>query len=263
LIDHGEAEGSFGHYGVPISISLQLRKVAVLGGQMQLIDPKVIGNGEERLFQVIGADLNFETIAKVFKDNYYMTLMPGWTCTRGGITIYSDMVAYRLTFDAKVTMSILVDRTGRYLALGTSHDVSELPQDRPKITSLDVISKGEKGLLDAIKSGFDWGALQKIFRDKYVRELPEDMTYTNGDIIAYNDIVAYRLDFKARVSVSVLLDRLGNYLGLKTSCDRSESFEESDIAATERVELDSPFESTDESESFSLLDRYKRDTRYS
>jgi len=229
---------------------------------MQLVDPKVIGNGEERLFQAIEADLNSETIAKVFQDNYYMTLMPGWTCTRGDITIYSHMVAYRLTFDAKVTMSILVDRTGRYLALATSHNVSEFPEDRPKITNPDVIRNGEKGLLEAIKVGFDWGALRKIFRDKYVRELPEDMTYKSGDIVAYNDVVAYRFDFEARVSVSVLLDRFGNYLGLETSCDRSKSVEASDMAATEGVELDSPFESTDENESLSLLDRYKRDSSY-
>ena len=228
---------------------------------MQLIDPKVIGNGEGRLFEAIKADLNFGTIAKVFKDNYYMTLMPGWTYTRGDIAIHSDVAIYRLTFGAKVTISILVDRTGRYLALATSDDVSESPEDRPKITSPDVIRNGEKGLLEAIKVGFDWGALQKIFRDKYVRELPEDMTYKNGDIVAYNDIVAYRLDFDAKVSVSVLLDRLGNYVGLETSCDRSAPVEESDITASESVELDTPFESADENESFSLLDRYKRDSR--
>jgi hypothetical protein len=86
-----------------------------------------------------------------------------------------------------------------------------------KITSVDVIKNGERDLMDAITADLDWGSVEKIFRERHNLSIEEDIEYKKGDIVVHNEQVAYRLDFVAKVTLSVLLDRDGNYLSIDTS----------------------------------------------
>jgi hypothetical protein len=83
-----------------------------------------------------------------------------------------------------------------------------------KITSVDVIKNGERDLMDAITADLDWSAVEKIFKERHNLSIEEDIEYKKGDIVVHDEHVAYRLDFAARVMVSVLLDRDGNYLSI-------------------------------------------------
>ncbi|MBN1103066.1 MAG: hypothetical protein JXL84_06610 [Deltaproteobacteria bacterium] len=83
-----------------------------------------------------------------------------------------------------------------------------------KITSTDVIRNGEKELMDAIIADLDWGSIETIFREKHHLPIEEDVEYKGGDIVIHNNEIAYRMEFEARVTLSVLLDREGNYLSV-------------------------------------------------
>lgn len=83
-----------------------------------------------------------------------------------------------------------------------------------KITSVDVIKNGERDLMDAITADLDWGAMEKIFQERHNLSLEEEIEYKRGDIVVHDEQVAYRLDFVAKVTLSVLLDRDGNYLSI-------------------------------------------------
>jgi len=91
-----------------------------------------------------------------------------------------------------------------------------------RITGVDVIKNGERDLMDAITADLDWSAVEGIFRERHHLSLEEDIEYKRGDIVVHDSQIAYRLDFLAKVTLSVLLDRNGNYLSVDIAGSSSE-----------------------------------------
>ena len=86
-----------------------------------------------------------------------------------------------------------------------------------KITDHEVIKTSEQELIDAITADLDWGAIEGIIRKEHNLDIEEDVEYKKGDIVVYNDQVAYKLEFNVNVILSVLLDREGNYISIASS----------------------------------------------
>lgn len=95
-----------------------------------------------------------------------------------------------------------------------------------KITDHEIIKNGEKELIDALTGDLDWTTIEQVFRDKFNLGLQEDIEYKQGDIVIYNNQIAYRLDFDVKVSLSVLFDRKGEYLDLKPMSEQPGTSEE-------------------------------------
>jgi hypothetical protein len=95
-----------------------------------------------------------------------------------------------------------------------------------KITDPEIIKSGESDLIDAITADMDWGEVGKVFGEKHNLDINDDVEYKNGDIIVHNNHIAYQLNFDVKVSLSIVLDREGNYLSLLTSLDRDTPGEE-------------------------------------
>jgi hypothetical protein len=88
-----------------------------------------------------------------------------------------------------------------------------------KITDSAVIKSGERELLDTIIGDLDWEAIEKIVKEKHQLRIQDDVEFRQGDIVVYDNTVAYKLDFDAKVTLTVLFDRDGNYLSFSTSGD--------------------------------------------
>ena len=86
-----------------------------------------------------------------------------------------------------------------------------------QITNADIIKNGEQDLIDAITADLDWGAIENIFREQHNLGIDEDVEYKQGDIVVHGNQIAYQLQFEVKVTVSVLLDRAGNYLSVSFS----------------------------------------------
>ncbi len=97
-----------------------------------------------------------------------------------------------------------------------------------QITSADIIKSGEQDLIDAITADLDWGAIENIFREQHNLGIDEDVEYKKGDIIVHNNQIAYQLQFEVKVTVSVLLDREGNYLTVSFSGNDKNDQDETD-----------------------------------
>jgi hypothetical protein len=95
-----------------------------------------------------------------------------------------------------------------------------------KITDSESIKNGERDLINAITGDLDRGNIEEIFKDKFNLGMRDHLEYKQGDIVVHDNQIAYKLDFEAKVAVSVLCDRSGNYLSLTTSEDISELLEE-------------------------------------
>lgn len=85
-----------------------------------------------------------------------------------------------------------------------------------KITDSDIIKAGERELIDTIIGDLDWNAIEKIFKERHRLRIQDDVEYRQGDIVVHNDEVVYKLDFDVKLTLSILLDRSGNYLSFTT-----------------------------------------------
>lgn len=92
-----------------------------------------------------------------------------------------------------------------------------------KITNTDIIKSGEQELIDTIIGDLDWETIEKIVKDRHKLQIQDDIDYRHGDLIVHNQQVAYKLDFDVKMTLSVIFDRDGNYLSLKTSDDLDEN----------------------------------------
>lgn len=91
-----------------------------------------------------------------------------------------------------------------------------------RITSAEVIRNCEKELMDAITGDLDWGSIERIFKEKHHLSIEEDVEYKRGDMVVHDNRIAYRLEFEARVTLAVLLDREGNYLSVDAATPAGE-----------------------------------------
>jgi len=83
-----------------------------------------------------------------------------------------------------------------------------------KLTDPHIIQKREQELLDAITDSLDRDALVTILKEQHRLHTISGMESRQGDIVAIEEKVAYRLDFNVRTVLSVLFDRSGNYVGM-------------------------------------------------
>ncbi len=128
-----------------------------------------------------------------------------------------------------------------------------------KITDSEVIKNGEQELIDAITGDLDWGAIEDILLKEHKLGLQEDIEYKNGDIIAYNNQIAYKLKFDVKVSLSVLLNRMGEYLSVSIdtgniNSDAADTEENIEAGTNEQIEKDDAIEANNNDIEKNLLD---------
>lgn len=88
-----------------------------------------------------------------------------------------------------------------------------------KLTSQENIAQSEKEFIDTINAELDWGAIEKLLLEKHKFTLKEEIEYKNGNLIVYNDNIAYKFDFEIRVPLSVIFNREGECLEISTIRD--------------------------------------------
>lgn len=85
-----------------------------------------------------------------------------------------------------------------------------------KITSADTIQSSEKEFIDFINAELDWSAIEEMILEKHKLQLQDEVIYKQGDIVVHNDQIAYKLDFDIKVSLSLIFNRQGDCLDMKT-----------------------------------------------
>jgi len=105
-----------------------------------------------------------------------------------------------------------------------------------KITDSEVIKNGEQELIDAISGDLDWGVIETIFKEKHRLGIEEDVEYKNGDLVVHDNQIAYKFEFDIKVTLSILLDREGNYLSITSAGDPEKDQNEAQDAPPEDSE---------------------------
>ena len=85
-----------------------------------------------------------------------------------------------------------------------------------KLTNPEIIQENEKEFIDTLNAELDWEAIEKMLLEKHSFTLQEEIDYKDGDIVVYNDAIAYKFNFEIKVPLSVLFNREGECLEIST-----------------------------------------------
>lgn len=81
----------------------------------------------------------------------------------------------------------------------------------------EVINKGEKELVSAILMSLDMNQIEMLFSENYNLTIKGRLRLKEGNIVAYENQIAYKLDFSGVATVSLLMDKMGNFQGFTQS----------------------------------------------
>ncbi len=95
-----------------------------------------------------------------------------------------------------------------------------------KITNPETIQASEKEFIDTINAELDWEAIETMLFEKHNFTLEEDVDYKKGDLVVFNDQIAYKFDFHIKVPLSVVFGRDGKCLEISTSGSEDNAPEE-------------------------------------
>lgn len=96
---------------------------------MKIMDSEVIKNAEHELMDGITAELDWTAIERVFREKHHLNFEEDVQFRKGELVPIEKRVGYKLDFDVKLTFSILLDREGNFIALGTTEPSDEHAQD--------------------------------------------------------------------------------------------------------------------------------------
>ncbi len=99
-----------------------------------------------------------------------------------------------------------------------------------KLTRPETIQENEKEFIDTINAELDWEAIEKMLLEKHHFTLQDEIDYKDGDLVVFNDRIAYKFDFEIKVPLSVIFNREGECLEISTMRD---DFEDEDVLLTD------------------------------
>lgn len=78
-----------------------------------------------------------------------------------------------------------------------------------KITDPGIIKNGEKDLIESLKADLDLEAVRAIIQKKLTAAA---LSPKGGEIVVFNNEIAFRMDFELSLKGSLMFDRQGNHI---------------------------------------------------
>lgn len=111
---------------------------------LKITDPDAIKKGESEFIDSLIGELDWQVIETLLKEKYRLKLHDDVEYKRGDIIVHGKAIAYKLDFDVRVTLSLVVGRDGECVELkasgsgGGEDDDDELPcgEDEAEVSGL-------------------------------------------------------------------------------------------------------------------------------
>lgn len=98
-----------------------------------------------------------------------------------------------------------------------------------KFINSERIKENEKKFINTINTALDWEAIGKRVMEKHHFTLREKIACEKGDLVVFNDTIAYKFDFEIKVPLSVMVNRQGECLDILTSGNEDEEQGKEDL----------------------------------
>jgi hypothetical protein len=119
---------------------------------MKLTDSEIIKNGERDLLDSITADLDWGAIEDIFMKEHNLAIDEDIEYRSGDIIALEDQIAYKLEFEVKVNLSIILDRAGNYISIkaaGKENQNTTSKIDETPLIYGDDVPEGEVSELES------------------------------------------------------------------------------------------------------------------
>lgn len=125
---------------------------------MKITNAEVIKNGEQELIDAITADLDWGAIEDIFLQEHDLGIEEDIEYKNGDIISLNGQIAYKLEFEVKVNISVLLDREGEYISVNISgkkeNDETDIVKEPIEETPTheDVIQEEKGNNLETIET---------------------------------------------------------------------------------------------------------------
>jgi len=201
---------------------------------MRILNPGIITKEEDVFITSIKSTFNSDNIGKVFKDQYNLTSITSTDCKDGDIVVYNEQIALQLGFEVQVAFALLIDRGGNYLGITDSDNGAtgnvESGSGQVNLMESDFIKGCEREIISVIAASLENDTLHELFEKEFRLSINGNPKFKQGSIVAYENSVAYKLEYDAQLLFNLLIDRAGNYLGPGQKEESAENQEEETTA---------------------------------
>jgi hypothetical protein len=86
---------------------------------LKITNSENIKNSEKDLIDALTAEVDWKSLESIFRDKHGLRIQDDLEYKTGDIIVHDGQVAYKLDFEVKVSLSVIFDRSGDYVALQT------------------------------------------------------------------------------------------------------------------------------------------------
>ena len=104
---------------------------------MKVTNSEIIKNGEQELIDAITADLDWGAIEKIILKEHNLGIEEDIEYKSGDIIAVDNQIAYKLEFEVKVNLSVLLDRHGDYLSVNINKRKENQKEETDTAPELD------------------------------------------------------------------------------------------------------------------------------
>jgi hypothetical protein len=109
---------------------------------MKITGSEVIKSGERELIDGITAELDWGVIEEIFKNEHKLGIKEDVEYKSGDIIVHNNQITYKLEFEIKVALSVLLDRNGNYISVD-SPELLDITGGNTEIGHDDDVAKTE------------------------------------------------------------------------------------------------------------------------
>jgi len=168
------------------------------------------------LEETVVFNLDGGIIEDILKHKYNIDIYNFPQYKGGDILTFKKHIAYKLDFETRLAFSFLLNRRGKFIAFSNTRGDFMLPPNQSetgkKILPSESVRQLEAKLFLKFIDRLDLETIRQKFEEIYNFSLQSELDYKKGNIIRHNNEVAYQFVFDSKVSFSLLIDRLGNYM---------------------------------------------------
>ena len=186
----------------------------------------------EKIYNIIGSEstkrdliskLNVGTIRDIFSYNYFLKLSDPIRVRQINIFKYKLFVFYGVFLDTKIRVSIYLDRVGALASVNISPEsqaqIKEHSAIRHGVFDYAGFKKAIDNMIQQIFISVDPKTLESFFIDLFAIENFQNISCERGDIVSSHGQLLYEITLKSDVSFSLLLNPIGNFIGITFSKD--------------------------------------------
>ena len=95
------------------------------------VGTQVVEDAKRELIEKLKSNIDLDQVKAICKDQYGIEMIEGIDLNHGDIVSHNDQVAYKLDFDIRFSMSVLIDNEGNCISTSLkSNDEPSTPEER-------------------------------------------------------------------------------------------------------------------------------------